>query len=245
MEFLVVTDLDGTLLDHASYDWRPAAPALGALAARGIPVILASSKTAAEMAPLQAEMGLVGLPAIVENGAGLMGADAPPRYDDLRADLDRLAPGLRAQFTGFGDMSAAHVAQITGLSPAAAAAAKDRHFSEPGIFGGADEDAFVAALAELGLYARRGGRFLTLSYGHTKADALRKVARRYPGRRIVALGDAPNDAEMLEAADIGIVIRNDAGPGAGPLRGDIRYSRAEGPAGWNEMMLGLLEDWAA
>ena len=60
----------------------------------------------------------------------------------------------------------------------------------------------------------------------------------------VALGDAPNDAEMLARADYGIVVRNDHGPGLPPLPGEetgrILRTRAEGPAGWVEGMAALL-----
>ncbi len=34
---IVFTDLDGTLLDHHSYSWRAASPAMAKLAANGIP----------------------------------------------------------------------------------------------------------------------------------------------------------------------------------------------------------------
>jgi mannosyl-3-phosphoglycerate phosphatase len=69
---IVFSDLDGTLLDHATYSWQAAVPALEALKERGIPLILASSKTSAEIAELRAETGFADCPAIVENGAGLL-----------------------------------------------------------------------------------------------------------------------------------------------------------------------------
>ncbi len=40
---LVVTDLDGSLLDHHSFDYTPAQPAIATLEAAGIPLVLASS----------------------------------------------------------------------------------------------------------------------------------------------------------------------------------------------------------
>ena len=55
---LVFTDLDGTLLDHNDYGYGPALPALTELKARDIPLVLASSKTAAEIAPLHHDLGL-------------------------------------------------------------------------------------------------------------------------------------------------------------------------------------------
>lgn len=44
-EIIVFTDLDGTLLDHDTYGFEPARPALAMLARKKIPVTLNSSKT--------------------------------------------------------------------------------------------------------------------------------------------------------------------------------------------------------
>ncbi len=244
---IVFTDLDGSLLDHQTYDYSPALPALNALAERQIPVILASSKTAAEIAALQTEMNLQHWPAIVENGAGLVGTGfAAPglnQYDDLRATLDKLAPELRAHFQGFGDGTDADVASWTGLPIEQSTLARQRSFTEPGRFSGtADEQvAFVAALKALGVTAKQGGRFLTLSFGRTKADGLRKIAASMGSSPTVALGDAPNDRDMLLAADKAVIIRNDHGPDPGEIPGAIRTS-LEGPAGWNAAILTLLQD---
>lgn len=71
---LVFTDLDGTLLDHETYSFAPAAEALAALKARGVPLVLASSKTAAEIAELHRALGLGDTPAIVEKRRGALAA---------------------------------------------------------------------------------------------------------------------------------------------------------------------------
>lgn len=42
---ILFSDLDGTLLDHDTYDWSPAQPALKQLAALEVPLVLTSSKT--------------------------------------------------------------------------------------------------------------------------------------------------------------------------------------------------------
>jgi phosphoglycolate phosphatase-like HAD superfamily hydrolase len=57
---IVFSDLDGTLLDHETYLFDAAQPALNALKARDIPLILASSKTRAEMNALHRKWGLQG-----------------------------------------------------------------------------------------------------------------------------------------------------------------------------------------
>ncbi|WP_330848807.1 HAD hydrolase family protein [Mangrovicoccus ximenensis] len=120
-----------------------------------------------------------------------------------------------------------------------------RQFSEPGLWQGteAERGAFLGALGELGISARSGGRFLTLSFGATKAGRMAEIAARYGAKTVVALGDAPNDREMIEAATHGVIIRNDHGPGlpelAGEAEGRIRRTEAEGPAGWNAAILDL------
>ncbi len=244
---LVFSDLDGTLLDHQTYDFSPALPALDALAQLGGGVILASSKTAAEIAPLRDDMGLSRWPAIVENGAGILepGGEAEgddTAYRNLRAALSGLPPG----FQGFGDLDAAEVAELTGLTPKAAQAAKTRQFSEPGLWKGdpGSLDAFLDAAAKAGLHARQGGRFLTLSFGGTKADQMGALCARFAPRHTIALGDAPNDAEMLQTADFGVIVKNPEAPALPPLPGEaagrIIRTDAPGPTGWAHAIFDLL-----
>ena len=156
MNLLVVTDLDGSLLDGRDYSFEPARGALEALARRGIPLAACSSKTCAEMRVVLAEMGL-GAPFAAENGGGVFFPateewrralesveDLPasieerddllllrlgPRYADLLEAMDQ----LRAQgfpLRGFADMSAQEVAELTGLSVEAARLARQREFDE-------------------------------------------------------------------------------------------------------------------
>ncbi len=251
MRLAVFTDLDGTLLDHGSYSYAAAQPALAALNARDIPLILASSKTAAEIAPLHADLGLGDWPAIVENGAdrispGALSEDAPD-YEKLRAALADM-PDHATHFQGFGDMDAEEVARVTGLPLEGAALARKRRFTEPGLWSGSDaeQDAFLEALAEQGIHARKGGRFLTLSFGGTKAQQMAGIMTDLGCDTSIALGDAPNDIEMIETATRGVIIRNDHGNGIPPLPGEqtgrIRRTALPGPEGWNAAILDLLDD---
>lgn len=251
LPILVFTDLDGTLIDHDTYRWEAAKPALDALRRIGAGVVLASSKTAPEISALRVDLQLEDWPAIVENGSGVL----PPqtrvvsdggRYDELRAVLDALPADLRSLYQGFGDLGPKQVAQITGLSPQSAVLACERAFSEPGLWHGDDaqKQDFIAALAEHGVIAQQGGRFLTLSFGGNKADQMRAITQRYAPEMTVALGDAPNDIAMLETADLGIVVANPHSARlpelAGENLGRIMRSTLIGPRGWNDSILTLL-----
>ncbi len=247
LPLLVFSDLDGTLLDHRDYSWAQAQPGLDALRGIGGGLVLASSKTAAEIDILRQEMGAKDWPAIVENGAGILWPGTAPgadrdEYDRLRATLRDMPKG----FTGFGDMSVDEIARQTGLPPEAADRAARRQFSEPGLWRGsdADLDRFLAALARHGIHARRGGRFLTLSHGRTKADAMHEVVAHLRPERTIALGDAPNDVEMIEAADRGVIVRNPDAPAIPPLpgeaRGTIHRTTRSGPAGWSDAIQNLI-----
>src|SRR5690554_6819305 len=66
---LIVTELEGLLLDHHSYDFVPAAPWLSSLKQMGVPVIPVTSKTRAELLPLREALGLTATPFSAENGA--------------------------------------------------------------------------------------------------------------------------------------------------------------------------------
>ncbi|WP_342742210.1 HAD-IIB family hydrolase [Poseidonocella sedimentorum] len=250
---MVFTDLDGTLLDHDSYSHAPARPALEALAALEIPLILASSKTAREIAPLHAELALAPCPIIAENGAqmvtpGTEAAEDRSAYRKIRAALERMPAELRSCFTGFGDMDRQGVIEATGLDPQSAGLAQARCHSEPGLWSGTEEGfaRFADLLGQEGISSRRGGRFATLSFGATKADRMRELIAAHAPDHTIALGDAPNDIEMIETASHGVIVRNTHGPGLPPLDGEragtVRRTQAPGPQGWNEAVLDILEE---
>jgi len=254
---ILFSDLDGTLLDHETYSFEAARPALARLKRAGIPLILASSKTAAEIASLQAELGLADWPAIVENGAGIVwpreaaGGAGNDDHEAVLAALGRIDPKLGAKFSGFSDWNLNELAARTGLSLEAAERARRRQFSEPGILSGtpAEREAFLAELAARGLTATTGGRFLTISKACSKAGRMREIAGRLVPKSedatIVCLGDAPNDIEMLEAADIGVIVANPAHDPLPELTGERegRISRTSrpGPAGWADAVCNILD----
>lgn len=259
---VLFSDLDGTLLDHDTYDWTPARPALDRLSELAIPLVLTSSKTRPEIADLRRQLGNHD-PYIVENGAATViprdyfghGPEqvtcAGPRREDILERLQALrANGFR--FTGFADLSDEQLSKLTGLTPRAAAMARERIATEPLLWQGTEPELanFRDVLAEQGLTLLAGGRFLHVMGAFDKADATAMLLQRYrdcwPDRQwlSVALGDSPNDQAMLAGADLAVLI---AGKNTEqiqlPAHASVLRSEAPGPAGWNRCVLEILSQY--
>lgn len=247
-DVLFVSDLDGTLLDHQTYSWSAATQALDTLREQGAALVLASSKTAAEVVRIRDHIGFSQWPSIVENGSGLLEPGAEPmHHDDIYAKLRRVIAQLPEGFRGFGDMTDAEVAAHTGLSRVDAGRARARGFSEPGLWTGEPGalNAFLAAARAAGLTAQQGGRFLTLSFGGTKAERLKQIIARLTPNHTIVLGDAPNDIDMIQMADTGVIVANPSSPVLPNLPGEdtgrIRRTERQGPAGWSDAVLEIIQ----
>ncbi|MGO2392045.1 MULTISPECIES: HAD-IIB family hydrolase [unclassified Halomonas] len=260
---LVVTDLDGSLLDHHSYDSSPAAPWLARLKQMGVPVIPVTSKTRAELIPLREALGLTATPFIAENGAviGLPPGWCHARLDRpgsgrdgvvikhpgvdigfIRARLKVWRERLKCRFTRMSEMSVLEVVKLTGLDEARARDARQREGSEPLLWqdNAAALDTFRAALEGDGLALTQGGRFWHVM-GRTadKGSAVEWLIRRFTTLRgrtplSLGLGDGPNDVTMLEAVDQAVVIRGCHDLIVEPNSLSLYRTQAAGPAGWAE-----------
>jgi mannosyl-3-phosphoglycerate phosphatase len=259
-----MTDVDGTLLDHDTYSFAEAAGALGLLGREGVPVILSSSKTRAELELLQRQLR-ISHPFVCENGGALFVPDgyfpfpvpATRRlrgyhaiefgrpYKDVVGALHAAAAALEIEITGFSDMSADEVARQCNLSLFQARLAKRREYDEPFLIHdlrpAARGDLFDG-LHERGLRCTRGGRFFHVTGPTDKAQGarlLRAFYERATGRPvvIVGLGNSPNDLCLLREADIPVVVRNRETEVDEFLLSRVPFSRLTdglGPSGWAE-----------
>lgn len=262
MQFLVFTDLDGTLLDHHSYSYRDAQQQLARLALLSIPVIPATSKTRAEIERLREELDNHH-PFIVENGAAIFIPEGyfdqqPPgtvsrdgywihelsaRRDTWLALLAELFAEFPNEFDHFARAGIEGIVRMTNLSPEAAAEANRREYSEPVKWLGtaARREEFIARLGESGASVLQGGRFMAVAGDCDKGRALVWLRELYrqsrPDRAChdLAAGDSANDCAMLEAAGAALAVRSTVHDYPPLRRKDgVYYSKDYGPAGWAE-----------
>ncbi len=269
---IIFTDLDGTLLDHATYSYDKALPALETVRLHRIPLIICSSKTKTEIELYRRRIGNTD-PFVSENGGGIFlpkgyfGSNELPsgllvetgddyalirlgaRYSDIRRAVEELRnDGFPIR--GFGDMTTEEVSAVTNLNPNEAAMAKVRDFDEPFLFTGDDESTarLHAAIRNKGFTVTQG-RFHHILGESDKGRAVSIVKglfeRRFGKVYAVALGDSPNDLPMLEAADYPVAVQKPDG------RCDPRLTvpslvKADGigPAGWNSAILSLIQNFS-
>jgi len=265
---IVFSDLDGTLLNDA-FAWEEARPGLDALRAAGVPMILASSKTRREMESWRKRIGNTD-PYIVENGGALLlpgtWKPMPTRAQQadrglfrveigvplarLRAALREISAELGAGLRGFGDLSREELTQHSGLSGEDLENALAREYDEPfipvdNLTGG--QKARLAQLARARwLNVSRGGRFFHLHGPTSKAKAAQVLLETMASPlTIIAVGDAPNDMELLQLAQHQIVVARPDVTHAPELQRALPnavFTSGIGPAGFSEGILAALSN---
>ncbi|SLM50006.1 Glucosyl-3-phosphoglycerate/mannosyl-3-phosphoglycerate phosphatase [Nitrospira japonica] len=219
-QFVLFTDLDGSLLDGMTYSFHAAIQALREVRARGIPLVLVSSKTRAEMEPLRARLDHRD-PFIVENGAAVFipqgRFDFPIErarkrsaydvielglpYHMLRDVLKQIEEAVETPLRGFGDLSVGEIMRVTGLSKTDAELAKQREYDEPYLVEG--PPSLVAEVCRQiimrGLHWTKGGRLFHLTGRNDKGQAAALLLRCY--QRQFRLQEGPIRIETIGIGD--------------------------------------------
>ena len=257
---LVVTDMDGTLLNHHDYRVDAARPMLAKLQQASIPVIFNTSKTLAELLELVRQLDNQH-PFIVENGSAIyiprdyfppscMPAQVKPsqiapdylvlvmgmELDAIQAFVDRVQPAA----INFIDCTLEQAMQLTGLDRRQVESARSRQFSIPLWFSDtADEQDFAEQAIAAGFGVLRGGRFLHVLGSCDKGKSMLALRRLYrdcaqTGYTLIALGDSPNDLLMLQQADIAVLVKSPSSATVA-LDHSCRIDTAQtAPEGWVE-----------
>ena len=270
--FVIFTDLDGTLLDHSSYAWKEAKPALDLCKRLQVPLILVSSKTSAEINVLRRELGLTA-PFISENGGGIFFPEegshpVPPEavleaglwkwslgrpYELLVKSLREIRDELGWKIRGFSDMTPEEISRLTGLDSESTRLASLREYDEPFLLaddGEREPDALYDAAKQRGLSITSGGRFYHLHGKTDKGESVEKLVAWYSEHRsqviTMALGDSPNDFSMLKRVNHPVLIRSSRQfPGVQQMIPGLQITKEKGPKGWNVAVLDLLNKQTA
>ncbi|MDI3539103.1 MAG: mannosyl-3-phosphoglycerate phosphatase [Methanolobus sp.] len=268
MRYIVFTDLDGTLIDHDTYSYEAAKPAIDELKKRDIPLIFCTSKTRAEIEVYVRELDL-SHPFISENGGGIFipqgyfEAEYPvsriqgiydvielgTAYDTLRHVLADIRSHEEMRIIGFGDMDALEVSGDTGLDIESATLAKMREYDEAFKLEGDEKEAekLAESINSRGLNYTRGGRYWHILGDNDKGKAVTILTNLYRKDlgdvRTIGLGDSLNDLPMLRAVDIPFLVQKHNGK-HDPKIGDTGVNRVEGigPVGWNMAIMGVLKE---
>ncbi len=250
---LLFTDIDGTLVEHDTYEPGPALRAIPRLQAAGIAIIPCSAKTRAEQEAFRTLLRLSD-PFIVENGAGVVFPEDFPgspagegeqelvtfglTYREVREGLETAAKAAGVEVRGYGDMSVEEVAALTRLNLASAARARTREFTETFVIlepSPEAEAALAQRLEDLGMGILRGARYWTALGRHDKGQAVRYVISRYAETGSVVsygVGDFHNDLGMLAAVDHPMLVQRPDGSWADLDLPGLRLLEGVGPAGW-------------
>lgn len=264
-QLLVFSDIDGTLIDFATYSYAESATAVSALLARHIPLILCSSKTRAEQETLRQALAIPD-PFIVENGSaifippGTFTFAFPHRLVDgwqvvelgvtavhIRQTLAAIRQETGLVFQGYADLSVQEVAAITGLDEAASARARQREYSETLVthFSAEELTRLEAALATRGLSVVSGGKFHTVTgAGGDKGTAVAHLTALYRQQFgdviTIGLGDSANDAPLLAAVDRPYLVQRPGGVWQEMEIAGLERVTAVGPAGWRQAVERIL-----
>lgn len=264
---IIFTDLDGTLLDLETYSYAGAEDALNRIGERNIPLVFCSSKTRAEQAFYQNELG-INHPIIVENGGAIFirndyfdfeyahqKSEAKYNiieigmpYKTIREKLAKIRDAHGFDFRGYGDMSVAEVSDLTGLDRQAAQRARERDYSETITFMDSPErlQKFKMLLQKQDLQGTHGGRFLTVTATRNdKGKAVKLLANLYrqsfDAILSVGIGDARNDLPLLSAVDVPILLQRPEenwGELSLPI---LRKVSGSGPKVWDRVIAELLD----
>jgi mannosyl-3-phosphoglycerate phosphatase len=264
---VVVTDIDDSLLEPGARALPSERAALDFLASRGIPLVINSSRTHAEIERIQETLRLL-TPSISEHGSALF---IPPGCFPSIPDRAARAVGghviefgrpyhevveavritgreLGVEIVGFADLTIEDAARELGVSDVEAQLAKLREYTE--LIRIADEtDArrshVLNALRRRGLRCWPIGRHHLVSATRDRAESLltlKALWRHGWGEPpcIVGFGNSEDDVNWLRYADLAVIVQDDhAGvdPRILSKLPTAQVSQRPGRLGWSDAIL--------
>ena len=263
-QWLVITDLDGTLLNHHNYAMENALPAIRKLQMMNIPIIFNTSKTFDESVALQNKLDIKD-PFIVENGSCIY---LPKnKYPTIESDFDihsrdqyweiilgkshsDISNALNtidtptSYYKLLSKCNSEEASILTGLTIEQSKQAISRDFSEPLIWKSNEDhlQLFKQQLTDKNLNTLQGGRFLHVLGNCDKGIATDTLKGILLNQKITAgteiktitLGDSQNDAAMLNVGDISIIVKSPSNYNITKTITPTIQTTLEAPDGWSQ-----------
>ncbi|MHC1632122.1 MAG: mannosyl-3-phosphoglycerate phosphatase [Methanotrichaceae archaeon] len=266
MKYVVFTDMDGTLIDHHTYSYDAALPALELLQRKNVPLIICTSKTRAEIEKFREDLKVLD-PFISENGGAIfvpktyfkvpfhsdqetedyLVIKQGTSYDTLRNVLKDIKKTTECQIKGFGDMTTQEISADSGLDLESAKLSKMREYDEPFVIGG-DESCIQSILKEIqnrGLSYTQGGRYFHIIGDNDKGKAVSILTDifklEYGNLTTIGLGDSLNDLPMLASVDVPVLVQKPNGTYESLIEMEVKHAEGIGPTGWNRAIMEILE----
>jgi mannosyl-3-phosphoglycerate phosphatase len=267
-QLIVITDLDGTLLDQETYSYEASRPAIQKLTSLQIPLILCSSKTRSEIVALWEQLDLKD-PFISENGGAIYflpgyfpvsveGATPKGWFEavELGADISRLRRVLQeasqecnVEVRSFATMKPDELSRLSGLTQDQARLALEREYDEPFLVERGDQYKLFDALRKKDLTVTHGGRFFHVTGGHDKGKAVKTLIDLYrrSGSQVfsVGLGNSANDLPLLQYVDRPVLVKKfDGSYDQEVVKSLPSVERTDrvGPEGWSEAVEKILSE---
>jgi mannosyl-3-phosphoglycerate phosphatase len=260
---VLVTDIEGGPLQPGALHLSDERAALEFLEALGIPLIVNSTRTRAEIERLSQTLGLM-TPFISEGGSALFlphgslpivpGRAKPAvgghviefgrRYHQVVDDLRLACRDAEVTISGFAELSIEDAAQELRVPMVEAQLAKLREYTE--LFRLADEtdtrrSRLCRALRRRGLRTWRAGSHHLATATPDRVESLRVLRtlwrRTWGDPLIVGLGDSEDDVSWLRYADVAVVVQDPrTGVSARVLAKlpTAHVTRCAGRRGWSE-----------
>lgn len=261
MQKIIFTDLDGTLLDHNTYSFKKAVPALRLIKKKKIPLIICTSKTKAEIEYYKKKLKNKD-PFIVENGGAIF---IPKNYFDFKfkynkkdkkyhiielgTDYKKLLKIIKKikdkgiKINNFKNMSLKELSKDTKLPLTKTKLAKNRNYDEPfKILNKKDKSKVMKIIKQNKLKCVKGGRYYHLIGNNDKGKAvniLKKLFKKqFKNTKTYAFGDSKNDFDMLNVVDEPYLVKK---PDKKYASEKYKKAKGIGPNGWNKTILKIIK----
>ena len=250
---IIFSDVDGTILDFEKYSYKISLPAIRALAGKGIPLILVSSKTYREMLKLHKRF-MLPWPFIFENGAGIAQHGTYTLYGKSYNELVQYKPIIQeicGAIIWADRLPLTKLSKYTGLSTRKVKDMMARMasllFIAPHTL---NTQTINKQLHPFGIAITTGGKFFTVIDSNVnKGNAVKIIhamyRQQYKAIQTYAIGDGLNDVDMFKAVDKAYFVgKRNLFKTIQTLCPAIHKSKKEGPGGFCEVIDRIVKDYS-